>query len=246
MKTTLVNHSGIIQEKFLIKTQEDVLEYQKISARQNGEHLLDSSGKPSTIRDAIINLAELSGESLLITAIRMTDAKVMSLSKEVSEGRVAVINMAGGWTTWDDKVMSLVDESNRKINSSDYSPVVNIGTNKILVLENQESISKNVTDFIKDELNEDNYSYVIRLNTDYNNQIGDWIAEAIHKGCKTIIFETQLADKSQIQKMIKLFSSLPPITFHVFTSGNLKNELERYINVETIAEIYKRHTIHTY
>lgn len=246
MKTTLVNHSGIIQEKFLIKTHEDVIEYQKISARQNGEHMFDSD-KPNTIRDAIISLSQISGDSMLITAIKMNDTKIMNIDKEVSKGNTAVVNMAGGWMVWDDSAMSLVDENNRITISSEHRPLVSIGEHNVLVIENQESISKNITDFIKNKLKEDNYSYVRRLNTDYNHEIGGWIKEALQKGCKTIVLETQLVDKSQVERMVKIFSSLPPMTFHIFTYRNdLKADLERHISVQAIEEVYKRHTIKSY
>ncbi len=243
MKTTLVNHGGIIQDKFLIKTKDDVLEYQKISARQNGEHMLDFSGKPNRIKEAMISLAEINGDSMLITAVKMTDAKTMAIMKQVSDDKVVVVNMAGGWTTWDDRVMSIVDESNRKLNDSEYLPKVDIGNNKVLVLENQEEIPQSVLNFIRTVLKQDLFSSVSRLNTDYNSEIGKWVGEAIKNGCDTIVAETQLINKTQLQAFSKLFTTLPAMTFHIFTISNLKEELYILIGVESTDQLFIRHNI---
>lgn len=248
IKTTLVNHGGIIQDKFLIKNMDDVRAYNEINAAQHGYHLFDFSSKPNRVRDTMKDLAMMHGDSMLIACAKMADAKIMAIQKQVLSGRIVVANLAGGWMLWDDRVMSIVDESERKDNDSEYLPKVNIGSNKVLVLENQERISDKLQSFVKNNLEQSNYSSIVRLNTDHNNQIGKWLTEAIQNGHDTIVAETSLTNIDQIKKLATMMELLPPLTFHLFVYSNtcLDDIVCQLIGEEKTNTLFKKHTIITY
>lgn len=243
MKTTLVNHLGLIQDKFIIRNVEDLEEYSEINAKQHCTAAMDISEKPNRMRDLIELVAEKDKDSMFMSGIKIASQKIMKFLDYINEGKVIVVNMAGGFCFWDDKVMSLVDESERKNDDSEYLPKVNIGKNKVLVLENQESVPESVIRFITRDLNQKEYSSIIRLNTDYNNNIGSWIKEALKNGCDTIVTETQLMDRKQIKNIAALFEHLPPMTFYVFGNNNLKAILTECVGEDKTAELYEKHKI---
>lgn len=243
LKTTLVNHSGVIQDKFIIRNIDDLYAYEPICSQEHTTHLLDMSDKPSSIHKAMIQLSDIRQESMLMTSVWMSSEKIKSIQKQILAERVVVVSLSGGWNLWDDETMSIVDESERKLNDSEYLPKVTIGQNKVLIIENQEEISKHIQLFVEKELKQTTFSSIMRLNTDYNNQIGEWIGEALKNGCDTIVAETQLMNKSQIQKFAGLFEKMPPITFHILTQGDLIGELMFLIGEEKTNLLLKKHNI---
>ncbi len=104
MKTVVI-HGGIKQFKYILRTEEDVMEYHKISAHQHGRNALDFSSEPNRVRDIMKDLAEMRGDSMFMTAVKMTNDKTLAMLKQVNKGKVIVVNMAGGWCFWDDKDM---------------------------------------------------------------------------------------------------------------------------------------------
>lgn len=243
MKTTLVNHSGIVQDKFVLRNMDDVRAYHKISSSQFTGHVLDRSEKQNPIRDAIKEVAEMTGESILMTSFKMADEKIMTIQKEIQSGHIIVVNLSGGYTFWDDESMSIVSETERQPNGSQYLPKVDIGHNEVLVLENQEEIPIHIPFFIKEHLHQKTFSSVVRLNTDYNNEIAKWILLAMERGCNTIVAETQLMDRKQLLKFYELFERLPPFTFYIFTQTDLRGLLTELIGEEKTNSLFSRHTI---
>lgn len=243
MKTTLLNHGGVIQDKFIIRTIEDLYEYEKINASRFGSAVIDFSEKENRLRDLLEAYAENNKSSVFMSAVSVANKKIFKMLENIQNGKVIVVNMAGGYTFWDDRIMSIVDESERKNDDSEYFPKVNIGKNKVLVLENQESVPESVIRFITKDLQQKEYSSIIRLNTDYNNNIGTWIKEALEMGCDTIVTETQLMDRKQIKNVASLFEHLPPMTFYVFGNNNLKSILTECLGEDKTAELYKKHKI---
>lgn len=243
MKTTLVNHGGVIQEKFIIRTIEDLYEYEKINASHYGSAVVDLEDKPNRLRDLLELNAENSGNSVFMSALSISMKQMQRMLEYIQNKKTIVVNMAGGYTFWEDSIMSLVDESERKNDDSEYLPKVNIGKNKVLVLENQESVPESVIRFITKDLQQKEYSSVTRLNTDYNDNIGIWIKEALNNGCDTIVTETQLMDRKQIKNIAALFEHLPPMTFYVFGNNNLKDVLTECVGEEKTNALYKKHKI---
>lgn len=243
MKTTLVNHGGLIQNKFIIRTIEDLYEYEKINASRYGSAVVDLEDKPNRLRDLLELNAENSKNSVFMSALSISMKQMQRMLEHIQNGKVIVVNMAGGYTFWDDSIMSLVDESERKNDDSEYLPKVNIEKNKVLVLENQESVPESVIRFITKDLKQKEYSSIVRLNTDYNNNIGTWIKEALKNGCDTIVTETQLMDRKQIKNIAALFENLPPMTLYVFGNNNLKAILTECLGEDKTAELYEKHNI---
>jgi hypothetical protein len=243
MKTTLVNHSGVIQEKFIIRTIDDLYEYEKVNAYRYGSAVIENLDKPNRLRDLLELNAENSGNSVFMSALSISMKQMQRMLEHIQNEKTIVVNMAGGYTFWDDSIMSLVDESERKNDDSEYLPKVNIGKNKVLILENQESVPKSVIQFVTSDLQQKEYSSIIRLNTDYNNNIGSWIKEALKMGCDTIVTETQLMDRKQIKNIASLFEHLPPMTFYVFGNTNLKAILTECVGEDKTAELHKKHKI---
>ncbi len=243
MKTTLVNHSGIIQDKFIIRNSEDLEKYESVNAKKHGEAAFDFSDKPNRVRDLVEMISENEKQSMFVAAIMVAQEKIMKILQHIQNGNVVVVNMAGGYTFWDDRCMSLVDESERLDNDSEYLPKFNIGGHEVLILENQEHIPTSVIDFVTNELFENEYSSIIRLNADYNKKIGTWITEAIKSGCRTIVTETQLMDRNQILDIANLFLALPPMNFYVLGNENLKGILIDTIGEEKTNLLYNKHNI---
>lgn len=243
MKTTLVNHGGVIQEKFIIRTIEDLYEYEKINASRYGSAVVDLEDKPNRLRDLLELNAENSGNSVFMSALSISMKQMQRMLEHIQNKKTIVVNMAGGYTFWDNSIMSLVDESERKNEGSDYLPKVNIGKNKVLVLENQESVPESVIRFINKDLQQKEYSSITRLNTDYNDNIGVWIKEALNKGCNTIVAESQLMDIKQVKSIALWFEHLPPMTFYLFGNNNLKAILTECVGEDKTTELYKKHKI---
>lgn len=243
MKTTLVNHAGVIQEKFIIRTIEDLYEYEKVNAYRYGSAVIENLDKPNRLRDLLELNAENSGNSVFMSALSISMKQMQRMLEHIQNEKTIVVNMAGGYTFWDDSIMSLVDESERKNDDSEYFPKVNIGKNKVLILENQESVPESVIRFISKDLQQKEYSSIVRLNTDYNNNIGNWIKEALKNGCDTIVTETQLMDRKQIKNIAALFENLPPMTFYVLGNNDLKAILTECVGEDKTAELYEKHKI---
>jgi hypothetical protein len=85
---------------------DDLLKYHSISANHHAQNMLDMSNKPNRIRDIMIDLSRLRGDSMLISAMRMTNDKTTAMRNHILDGKVIVVNMAGGWCFWDDKEMT--------------------------------------------------------------------------------------------------------------------------------------------
>ncbi len=101
----LVDHGGIVQFKYILRNMDDVMSYHDIASNQHGRHMLDNSDKPNRIRDVMSELSKIHGDSMFITAAKMVNSKITAMMKQIKQGKVIVINMAGGWCFWDDTDM---------------------------------------------------------------------------------------------------------------------------------------------
>jgi hypothetical protein len=101
----LVDHGGIVQFKYILRNEDDVIAYHRITAHQHGRAMLDFSEEPNRVRDVMSELAKMRGDSMLMTATKMVNDKLTAMMKQINKGKVVVVNMAGGWCFWSDDEM---------------------------------------------------------------------------------------------------------------------------------------------
>lgn len=255
MKTTIVNHRGIIQNKFIIRNIDDLMEYEKVNANEHGQSLIEMCHANATEnkygeveyknnRHQLIHImAQKNKTSHFVASYSLAQKKIMKMLDLIHANHVLVVNMAGGYTFWDDKVMSIVEDEVINQDDDKYFPIVNIIESPILLIENDMRIPDSIHAFIKNNFNQQTYSSISNLSRDYDKKIGYWLSQAIKKGCNTIIFETQLMNHVQIEQMCILFEELPPLTFYIFTTSNLKELLNDIIGQERTESIFDKHTI---
>lgn len=255
MKTTIVNHGGVVQRKFIIRNTDDLMAYEKVNAEQHGESLVtmchaktrENEYQEKEYTDKRHQLIDITAQKNKVSHFAATYAlanqKIMNMLKSLQNGQVLVVNMAGGYTYWNDQEMCLVDESEYDAVNDPDAPQVNIFKTSVLILENDREIPKEMLSFVQNELNQRHYSSITHLSRDYDQKIGQWLTKALQSGCDTVVAQTQLVNQSQIEQMAGLFEKMPPLTFYISTSGDLKRVLIETIGQEMTDKVYQKHHI---
>jgi len=256
MNKKLVNHGGVIQWKYIIENSEQLLEYAKINDAQfasqfediifKSQDELEEVAKKNTHHGNILAIAQSGGTSVLEATVTSAQRKIMGMLKNLQRGYTLVVNRAGGYTYWDDKEMSFVKETpenilEAQIGVDEFTPQVRIVESQVLILENQK-VSDRVLNYVKNELKQSEYSIASNLRFAEGNT-GRYIKEALQKGCRTIVAETTLANRDQLEELGSLFQKLPPMNFHLFVYGDLEKELTDIFGEETTKNIFASHNI---
>lgn len=255
MKTTIVNHGGIIQRKFIIRNTDDLMAYEKVNAEQHGESLVamchakakENEYQEKEYADKRHQLIDITAQKNKISHFAATyslaQQKIMSMLKLIQREHVLVVNMAGGYTYWNDQEMCLVDESEYDQSKDEDAPRVNVFKTSVLILENDREVPKEIISFVQNELEQRHYSSITHLSKDYDQKVGQWLAKALQSGCNTIVAQTQLVNQRQIEQMAGLFEKVPSLTFYISTSGDLKRVLVETVGQERADKIYQKHNI---
>ena len=240
MKTTLVNHGGIIQPKFIVSNNEELLQYADFLQTSNVNSLITPDKKDSKLIDYLKIISENKKFSMLDSCIFATNDKILRMHHLLLQGHKIVVNMSGGYCYWNDDEMSLVNEKEIKKSLNGYENCIeyNIFQSKYLVLENASQIPNRV---LKHVSSKGGYSYIKSILLDHNNELNDLIKLAIKNGCDTIVAESTLINKSLLLQLVELFDSLPSFNFELFLSSSLDKELTDLIGEERTNEIFRKH-----
>ena len=159
---TLVNHSGIIQYKYIISSHEQLLKYAELFNLQisnSVSHILSDVYKEKDLSQmkygnnhtkalaSFLMAGRQKKKGLMHASSDLFMNKIMAMEKLICEGKTLVVNQGGGYCDWDNDCMQLVDETQYKHlseNSAMLEPKIKINNSPVLVLENQ-SLAKSAS-----------------------------------------------------------------------------------------------------
>jgi len=253
MKRTLVNHSGVIQWKFIISNDEELMQYAKHKSIVIGEEFRQlihkDSNEPDTNTQKVLKLTSQAHNISLISSCDVLLYKtIMSMQKCITKGETLVVNQAGGYCPWDSHQMMVVPETEDNIRIADGKEpinqiIVNLNHGPILVLENQSEITRKVDDYIQLNLATPKYSYIKNIQFD-KERLPKLIEEALMRKHYTFVAQTTLMDTEQIKTIVKLMECIAfPITFLINTSEDLKKTLTEIVGPRRTKEIFEKHEI---
>lgn len=253
MKKTLINHSGIIQWKFLISNNDELLQYAKHKSIAIGEEfrqfIYKDSDKPDTNTQKVLKLTSQANRISLVSSCDVLLYKVMmSMQKCISKGETLVVNQAGGYCPWDDSQMTLVKETEENIRIADGKEplnqiTANLNDGPILVLENQSEIPDMVEEYIHLTLGVLKFSYIKNIQFD-KEKMPELIKEALSKQHHTFVVQTTLIDTTQIKDIVKLMENIPyKVNFLINSSEGVEKTLTDLIGADRTQVLYEKHTI---
>lgn len=250
MKRTLVNHDGIVQWKFIISTDEELVQYAKHQSTVLSEELRQiisskSNDSETNTQKALRLTSEIHRVPLIVSGDVILHKVIMAMHTFILKGQTIVVNEAGGYCPWDDSCMSLVDESEALESSADMKNqiVSDLTAGPILVLENQGDIPEEVRKYIDYTFDTLNFSYIrnIQFNKD---RLVPLLTDALKAKHDTIVVLSTLMDKSQIILMVEFLEKIPfKINFHISTSVNLKDSLNKSFGINRVEALFQRHNI---
>lgn len=256
MKRTLVNHGGVIQWKFIIRNDEELMEYAKHKSAVISEEFRQlihkdykQSDKPDTNTQKAIKLTSVIDRVPLVASCDVLLKKViMSMHNCLLKGDTLVINDAGGYCPWDDHQMIVVPETESSIQIANGEKPknriqVNLNDGPILVLENQSEIPEKVEDYIHLTLGSPKYSYIKNIQFD-KDKLPELIKQAIQQKHDTIVIQTTLMDVKQVDSVVCLLENIPVrMKICINTSDNLEKSLINIVGMVRTAEIFVKHEI---
>lgn len=256
MKRTLVNHGGIIQWKFLISNDEELMQYAKhksIAISEEFRHLINKNYKGSDKEDTntqkVLKLtSKIHQVPLVASCDVLLKNVIISMYSMILEGETLVVNQAGGYCPWDDSCMTLVKETENNIAIANGDEpkdqiLADLEHGPILVLENQSEIPEKVEDYIHLTLGLPSFSYIKNIQFDKAKFI-DLIKEALVKKHHTFITQTTMMDTNQVEMIAGLLEKIPnDISFLINTSEDVEKTLTQIIGAERTKAIFEKHKI---
>lgn len=249
MKKTLVNHGGIVQWKFIISNDKELMEYAKHKSIVLSEELRGIiSSKPDaseTNTQQILRLTSEIHRVPLITAGNVLLHKViMSMHALILKGKTLVVNQAGGYCPWDDNFMALADENAAESLKENKNAITsNLTAGPILVLENQGDIPEPVKKYINLTLNSSTFSFIKNIQFG-KDKLSELLIKALESRHDTIVVQTTMMDENQIILIVDLLEKIPvKINFHINTANNLKETLEEKAGKDRVEFLFQKHNI---
>lgn len=253
MKRTLVNHGGVIQWKFIISSEEELVKYAKhksiVISQEFVQLITKKSDEPDTKIQEVLKFTSSIHNVPMVSSCEVLLKKIiMSMHESIKNGVTLVVNEAGGYCYWDDSCMTLIEETEENIAiANGDEPVnqihVNLDNGPILVLENQKEIPETVEDYIILTLGLKKFSYIKNIQFD-KESVSYFIKEALAKKHHTFVVQTTLMDMEQVEMIVSILESIPyKISFLIRTSENLEQALEKIIGSDRTSELFKKHKI---
>lgn len=256
MKKTLINHGGIIQWKFLISNDDELMKYAKYKSIEIGEEFrtlinknYKQSDKPDTQTQKALKLTSTIHRVPLVSSCDvLLKELILSMHKMVLKGQTLVVNEAGGYCPWDEKEMERIEETEENVAiANGTQPRNKIQTNlndgPILVLENQSEIPERVEDYIHLTLGIPKFSYIKNIQFE-KQKLPLLIKEALEKKHHTIVVQSALMDDSQVIMVAELLEKIPgSITFLINSTDNLQDVLNCLIGEDRTEALYQKHKI---
>lgn len=256
MKRTLVSHSGIIQWKFIISNDEELMQYAKHKSIVIAEEFrgligkdYKGSDKPDTnIQKALKLTSTIDGVPLVASCDVLLKKVIMSMHKSILNGDTLAVNEAGGYCPWDDHHMILIPETEENISIANGEEPknkiqLNLNDGPILVLENQSEIPDKVEYYIRVTLGAAKFSYI--KNIQFNRgKLFELIEEAIKLKHNTIVVQTTMMDEEQVNSIAGLLEGIPVrMKLLINTSEDLEKRLIKIIGMTRTADLYVKHEI---
>jgi hypothetical protein len=256
MKRTLVSHSGVIQWKFIISNDDELMQYAKhksIAIAEEFRGLIGKdykgSDKPDTNIQKALKLTSTIDKVPLVASCDVLLKKViMAMHKCILNGDKLAVNEAGGYCPWDDHHMMVIPETEENIRIANGEEPkdriqINLNDGPILVLENQSEIPDKVEYYIRLNLEATKFSYIKNIQFD-KSKLPELLKEALKKGHHTIVVQTTLIDEEQVKSVAELLESIPiRIKFLINASGDLEKKLIEIIGMVRTADLYVKHEI---
>lgn len=219
----LVNHNGTVQYKWIVATQEELFEYieqiaSKRIAKRIGNWLEHPKSDPQM--EQLYHIKRVG--ALQLGAILTADLWE-SAQKQVRQGETLVFNEAGGYCTWDDETMKLLDWE------------FLLEPKDVIVLENGKNLEPDVSSWLKKAQIQE-YLF-LNLEGRTKEEILYYCSKA-----SIIAFQTQAVDAAQIEILLKFATLLEPKSIIVVNSPRFpahREELTKH-NVVVIEEEYEK------
>jgi hypothetical protein len=209
---TLVNHDGIVQYKYIVRTHEELSDYILfVRSKQLAERIGDFIENPESDKQ-LEQLIQI----LKVAPINIGNVLSMELYKSCSkyiDKEVLVFNQAGGYTFFDESRMKILDWK--------YLHELN----DTIILENSNEIDSKVLTYLKDN----KISDYLKL-----NNLNDYLDHEVLyycKNAKTIIFRTMGIN---IEKYYQIAEMLSPKKIISINSLNFDSKHPSLKNHEVI------------
>lgn len=219
----LVNHNGTVQYKWIVDTQEELFEYiEQIVSKIIGKRVANWTVNP----ESDIQMQQLY-EVFQVGAIELVQKLTIQLytgaSKALEYEKALVFNEAGGYCTWDDETMKLLDWE------------FLLEPKDVIVLENGKNLEPDVSSWLKKAQIQE-YLF-LNLEGRTKEEILYYCSKA-----SIIAFQTQAVDAAQIEILLKFATLLEPKSIIVVNSPRFpahREELTKH-NVVVIEEEYEK------
>lgn len=256
MKKTIVNHDGIIQWKFIISTDEELIKYAKHKSivldeefRQLIQNKVEGSVESETkIQKALQLTSNVHNIPLISSGTFILHKIINSMHNFILKGKTVVVNEVGGFCSWDDSCMVILEETAENImlvNGEEPANEINwsLENGPFLVLENQTEIPTDVEHYIYSTIGIKTFSYIKNIQFD-KEKLPSLIKEAIEKNHNTIIFQSTLMDQKQVGLMVSLMENIPQkLTFLINTPEKLEDILIKLIGFDRATSLIEKHKI---
>lgn len=216
MKKTLVDHGGIIQWKFIISNDDELMQYAKHKSTEISVEFVDlitkkDKNKSDTNGQKVLKMVSKVHQVPIVTSCDVLLKNViLSMHKYLLKGETVVVNEAGGYCPWDDSRMSLAEETEENIAIANGDPLIirnhiiaDLENGPILVLENQAEIPERVEDYLFDTCGITRFSYIKNIQFE-KDRLPEFIMQALAKQHHTFVTQTTLMDSSQVEMIASL------------------------------------------